>query len=371
MTTARWQGTLSRLARPAALTMAALAVAALVLDMVVVLTFPASVPSFDATRLSSLAPAMPEIPLAVVVTVLALRRPTNPAGWLLGSSCSSWFFSPGLVPTTCCTGSTARTYRGRWSHRSPSCRCRQVRPRSSRSQPCCSSFQTVTFCPSVGGASSGSTLSWLPSAAVPPLFDPSSIGDGHRQLPNPLGVAGAHPLLNAVSTVAELATFAMAAVGLVSLGIRYRRAGSDVRQQIKWFGAGVVVLLVAVLVGSFTSPTVELDDTGSRRRRDHWVLRPALVHRSGGAEVPPVRHRRRHQPGPGVRLAGGADHRGVRGHRGGHRRAGGQRRQAQPRPLHPRHRDRGGRLPAGPRAAAEGGQPAGVRQARHPLRGAQ
>ncbi len=98
---------------------------------------------------------------------------------------------------------------------------------------------------------------WPLIAGIPPLFDPNSIGDGHRQLPNPIGVAGAHPLLSAVSNAATLATFAMAAIGLVSLGIRYRRAATEVRQQIKWFGVGVGVLVVAVLVGSITSPTTQ------------------------------------------------------------------------------------------------------------------
>src|SRR5579864_1394414 len=77
--------TLSKVVRPAALLMAALAAGGFVLDMVVVLTFPAAVPSFDATRLSELAFTIPGVPLAVIATVLMLRRPSNPAGWLLGS----------------------------------------------------------------------------------------------------------------------------------------------------------------------------------------------------------------------------------------------------------------------------------------------
>jgi len=85
MITARLQGTWSKLARPAALAMGVVALAAVVLDLVVVLTFPAHIPSSDATRVSSLASALPLIPLGVIATVLALRRPTNPAGWLLGS----------------------------------------------------------------------------------------------------------------------------------------------------------------------------------------------------------------------------------------------------------------------------------------------
>ena len=98
---ARWNSKVSKQARPAALTMVAVAVAALVADMVVVLTFPAALPSFDATRLSSLASTLPDIPLAFVVTVLVLRRPGNPAG---GCSDHSWSSAscPAWVPTISC-----------------------------------------------------------------------------------------------------------------------------------------------------------------------------------------------------------------------------------------------------------------------------
>ena len=51
------------------------------------------------------------------------------------------------------------------------------------------------------------------------------------------------------------------------------------------------------------------------------------------------------------------------GHRGRHRHAGRQRRQTQPGVVDRGHRHRRGRLPAGARARAEGGQPARVREA--------
>ncbi len=253
MITARWQSKVSKLARPAALTMAAVAVAAIVLDMIVVLTFPAAVPGSDATRFSSLAPTIAGIPLAVVVVVLTLRRPRNPAGWLLGALLVLVYVS-GL----------GSDYLDHWlyGHDLPQTLVTPLALISASAGPACFFGLTILLLVFPDGhllSKNWRSVVWLnvvlaALAGIPPLFDPGAIGDGHRQLHNPIGIAGAHPLVSAVSTFAELATFAMAAIGLVSLGIRYRRSGADVRQQIKWFGVGVVVLVVAITVGGITSP---------------------------------------------------------------------------------------------------------------------
>ncbi len=253
MTTARWQSKVSRLARPAALTMGAVAVAAIVLDMVVVLTFPAAVPGSDATRFSSLAPTIAGIPLAVVVVVLTLRRPRNPAGWLLGALLVLVYVS-GL----------GSDYLDHWlyGHDLPQTLVTPLALISASAGPASFFGLTILLLVYPDGhllSKNWRSVVWLnvvlaALAGIPPLFDPGAIGDGHRQLHNPIGIAGAHPLVSGVSTFAELATFAMAAIGLVSLGIRYRRSGADVRQQIKWFGVGVVVLVVAITVGGITSP---------------------------------------------------------------------------------------------------------------------
>ena len=74
-----------QLARTAAFTMAAVLAAALAADVSLVLIFPAAVPSFDATQLSSLSAGLISVPTGAIGVLLAARRPRNPAGWLLGA----------------------------------------------------------------------------------------------------------------------------------------------------------------------------------------------------------------------------------------------------------------------------------------------
>src|ERR1700694_4979104 len=75
-----------QLARPAALTMAAVFAAGVAADVSLVLIFPAAVPSFDATQLSSLSAVLISVPTGAIGVLLAVRRPSNPAGWLVGGS---------------------------------------------------------------------------------------------------------------------------------------------------------------------------------------------------------------------------------------------------------------------------------------------
>jgi hypothetical protein len=219
----------------------------------VVLTFPPAVPSIDATRFSSLAPTIAGIPLAVVAMVLTLRRPRNPTGWLLGTFVVLLLVS-GL--------GSDYLYHWLYGHDLPLAPVAPLALFTAAAGP--AFFFEVTALLLV--FPDGHLLSkrwrgvlWLnlflaALAGIPPLFDPGAIGDGHRQLHNPIGIAGAHPLVSAVSNAAELGTFVMAAIGLLSLGIRYRRSDADVRQQIKWFGVGVAVLVLAITVGGITSP---------------------------------------------------------------------------------------------------------------------
>ena len=244
-----------QLARTAALTMAAVLAAAVAADVSLVLTFPAAVPSFDATQLSSLSAVLISVPTGAIGVLLAARRPSNPAGWLLGAFAVLYVL-----------GGLGSDYGFHWLYGHDLSRS-LVAPMmllgaaaSQLAFPLLITFLLVF--------PDGHLLSrrwrlaiWLNTllaalASLVALLDPNIVGDGHRQLPNPIGLAGAHPALMAINNVVGGGAFVvLTAVGLISLGIRYRRADADTRQQAKWLGAGVVVLVAAVAVGLITSPT--------------------------------------------------------------------------------------------------------------------
>ena len=243
-----------QLARTAALTMAAVFAAAVAADVSLILTFPAAVPSFDATQLSSLSAVLISVPTGAIGVLLAARRPSNPAGWLLGASAVLFALS-GL----------GSDYGFHWLYGHDLSRS-LVAPMmllgAAASQLIFTPLITLLMV-----FPDGHLLSrrwrlaiWLNAllaalATVVALLDPNVVGDGHRQLPNPIGLAGAHQALMAINNVGGGAFVLLTAVGLISLGIRYRRADADTRQQAKWFGAGVLVLVAAVVVGLITSPT--------------------------------------------------------------------------------------------------------------------
>jgi signal transduction histidine kinase len=244
-----------QLARTAALTMAAVLAAALAADVSLVLIFPAAVPSFDATQLSSLSALLIPVPTGAIGVLLAARRPSNPAGWLLGASAVLFALS-GL-------GSDYGFHSLYGHDLSQSLVAPMVLLGAAASQLAFPTLITVLLV-----FPDGHLLSrrwrlaiWLNTlfaalASLVALLDPNIVGDGHRQLPNPIGLAGAHPALMAINNnVVGGGAFVLTAVGLISLGIRYRRADADTRQQAKWLGAGMVVLLAAVGVGLITSPT--------------------------------------------------------------------------------------------------------------------
>jgi signal transduction histidine kinase len=68
--------------------------------------------------------------------------------------------------------------------------------------------------------------------------------------PNPLaGVPGADSWGPLFGTVGALGVVLMAPVAFASVVVRFRRAGSDEREQIKWFTYGAAVLVLAIVVG--------------------------------------------------------------------------------------------------------------------------
>jgi len=241
--------------RAAAWTMGGLVVAAVAADAALVLVFSAAVPSFDATQLSSLGATLITIPTGAIGVLLAMRRPTNPTGWLLGT----------FAVFTAVSGlGSDYGYHWLYGHDLVGALAAPAMLLAAATGP--SSFLALTTLLLVFPDGRLLSRRWRVFlglnalvailAMVAPIFDPTILGDGHRELINPIGVAGAHPFLNQIDNgLTPLATFVLIGIGLISLIVRYRRADADVRQQVKWFGFGMLTLVAAVAVGLLTSPT--------------------------------------------------------------------------------------------------------------------
>jgi hypothetical protein len=176
--------------------------------------------------------------------------------------------------------------------------------------------------------------------------------------------AVADPVVNVVQT-AFLPLFVAAAAGLA---VRYRRATPDVRHQIKWVAYASLLTAAAMLFCGlvFSDPLGALLGVGPlipvaagiaifkyRLYDIDVVISKTIVYGSLAAFITLVY----------VVIVAGIGSLGS-GVRAGRVAAG-------PGPVDPGDRGGGGGLPAGQGAGAAAGQPAGVRQAGHPLRGAQ
>jgi signal transduction histidine kinase len=87
------------------------------------------------------------------------------------------------------------------------------------------------------------------------LLDTAALGDGNRQAANPLAVPSLKGFIVFANHAGSLAFFVIFAAALVSLVIRYRRAGAELRHQIKWFGAGLAILVLCIVGGVITATT--------------------------------------------------------------------------------------------------------------------
>jgi len=230
--------------------MAALTAALLVADVLLGVTMPSAVPRDTYSR-SQLVLVVPIIASSVVAFVLAYRKPKNQVGWLLGvfvlflplGSTGSNYLDHGLygldVPRALIVplGLTAVFVGGVFAHV-----LIQLALTFPDGHLLSRRWRVVAW---VNAAVGGS---WVAS-----LFDPSAVGDSHRQLPNPLGLTGAQDVVTTIGVVQFFIVGVLLILTLASLVIRFRRADHDVRQQVKWFGAGVVVTGVGVSLGSGTS----------------------------------------------------------------------------------------------------------------------
>jgi len=75
---------------------------------------------------------------------------------------------------------------------------------------------------------------------------------GHLHVMNPVGIPGTRDAMNAITQIGGLTMFAAGIAGFVGLIVRYRRAASEVRQQIRWLalvgGAFLLVLVGGILL---------------------------------------------------------------------------------------------------------------------------
>ena len=96
---------------------------------------------------------------------------------------------------------------------------------------------------------------WLTVAAtvgfaLAPALRPGPMEDAAVEgTVNPVGIAGAGPLLDVVSALAALAALLSIVLGVTSLVLRFRRARGVERLQLKWFAAAALLFALACLGG--------------------------------------------------------------------------------------------------------------------------
>ena len=117
---------------------------------------------------------------------------------------------------------------------------------------------------------------------------------------NPYGVDS--PLLEAVAIAGAILASASMVASAVSLIVRMRRAGRTERQQIKWLAYGGALVVGAVFVGGVIA--VWSGDVGIALV-SLGLLGVPISTGVAIARLPPLRHRRHHQPHPRLRCSDG------------------------------------------------------------------
>jgi signal transduction histidine kinase len=231
--------------------MAALLAAGLVGNAMFGITMPAAVPTTDANPGTLFPYFVPFTGSAVIAVLLAWRKPGNPVGWLLGTVIASFLLS-----------GIAQDYLFHWLYlpdlpEGPLVTLFLVSTALSGATPISLVLLTLVFPDGRLLSRRWRVVVWLTVAyglfGLPSLVDPALIGDGQRQVANPLAVAGSHDVLSVFSGIGTFLWLALMASALVSLGLRYRRATSDLRHQVKWFLLGTAMVVVGILVATVTA----------------------------------------------------------------------------------------------------------------------
>ena len=195
----------------------------------------------------SVAPTLAFLTYALVGALIAARRPANPIGWICCAIGLSWE----VIPFA----------RGYVTH-------------ALSAAPPWPAVEAVAWLPNIWIAPSGlvallvllfpdgrlPSARWRPAAWLVPVYvvtllltaalTPGRISVAFPSLRNPLGIEGASEALAVVSQAANLALLLSYLLGVLGLVVRFRRATTEVRLQLKWFAfAGAFFVVVLTLLG--------------------------------------------------------------------------------------------------------------------------
>jgi signal transduction histidine kinase len=242
-------------------------------NVALVMTLPASLPSYDSLSVSGVAPSVPFVATGAIALLLISRRPGNPVGWLLGALVVFFAYS-GI--------SQEYLYHSLYAPGLPRALLVPVVLTAAAAPVVPLFVQLLLVFPD------GHLLSprWRPVAwlnvgfavasGMTAVIDPGVIGDGHRHFTNPLGRIFAPEVVSVVNNVPGLAAVAILAVVLTSMVLRYRRAGSELREQLKWFAIGAVLAAVGLSVASATATS------------SAWATPPPIIASTLGFSALPI-----------------------------------------------------------------------------------
>jgi hypothetical protein len=209
----------------------------------------------EGARATGLADALQNLMVAVAAVVLAARRPRNLIGWLLGGL-SLCFIGYGLVAASVTVGLAAGpggsaapgwvAWVGNWIW-VPAHACIALlfllfpngRLLSDRWRPVALTALAASLLLLVAAACYPGPLEVVRSSQDPDVL---------RRFDNPLGIAAAAPLTEALIVLVQLAEV----LAVASLALRFRRSRGEERQQLKWVAFAAVLFalqLVLLAVG--------------------------------------------------------------------------------------------------------------------------
>jgi signal transduction histidine kinase len=216
-------------------------------------SMPPSVPSATFTLVSALALIVPLTALLAISTVLLYKQPRNAVAWLL---VAFTLFGP--------ASGAGSYYVDHWLYAPDLPRALVVPLGLGGLVVSGLEFLPLALLPLIFPDGSLVSRRWrfLVWASVAltvvgnvALLDTAALGDGNRQAANPLAVPSLKGFIVFANHAGSLAFFVIFAAALVSLVIRYRRAGAELRHQIKWFGAGLAILVLCIVGGVITATT--------------------------------------------------------------------------------------------------------------------